>query len=149
MAVGVLAGSGWLAAPRVGYLAICLLATAAGVVATVRLTRPALRLPLAIACASLLAFALMAARAQQRLARFATDPAAVGAEQAASQRALLASHVDAELADLREAAVRARRLVNVPEELSGRLERLIGDQVRRSVNDQAELRAELRHLAFV
>ena len=132
VAVGVLAASGWLAEPRVGYLAICLLATALGVVATMRLTRPEVRLPLAIACTSLIAFALMAARAQQRLARFATEPAAVGAEQAAEQRALLASSVDAELAELRDAAVRARRLAGGPEELAGRLEHLIGDQVRRS-----------------
>ena len=74
----------------------------------------------------------MAARAQQRLARFATDPAAVGAEQAADQRALLASRVDAELATLRAAATRARQLEPSTEELSRSLGRIIGDQVRRS-----------------
>src|SRR6187402_64791 len=75
----------------------------------------------------------MAARAQQRLARFATDPAAVAAEQAADQRALLASRVDAELAILRGVAARARRLARGGnDELARSLERLIGDPARRS-----------------
>jgi signal transduction histidine kinase len=132
VAVGVLAASGWLAAPRVGYLAVCLVATALGVAATVRLTRRALRLPLAIACAALFAFAVMAARAQQRLASFAKDPAAVGAEQAADQRALLASRVDAELDALRDASVRARRLIETSGDLSESLERVVRDEVRHS-----------------
>jgi signal transduction histidine kinase len=132
VAVGVLAASGWLATPGVGYLAICLVATAVGVAATVRLTRRALRLPLAIACAALFAFAVMAARAQQRLASFARDPAAVAAGQAAAQRDLLASRVDAELATLRDVSVRARRLVGTATDLSQSLERVVDDQVRRS-----------------
>ena len=132
VAVGVLAAIGWLAAPRVGYLAICLVATAIGVMATVRLNRRALRVPLAIACVALFAFAVMAARAQQRLAHFAENPAAVGVAEAAEQRALLASHVDAELATLRGEAARARRLVGSTDDLAGALAHVVGDQVRRS-----------------
>src|SRR5215207_1612369 len=130
VAIGVLAASGWLAEPRVGYLAVCLVATAIGVAATARLTRRALRTPLAVSCVALLAFAIMAAVAQQRLARFSSAPATVGAEQAAAQRVLLAARVDAELAALRDAAARARRL-EATDELSGRLERIIDDPVRR------------------
>jgi two-component system nitrogen regulation sensor histidine kinase NtrY len=132
MAVGVLSASGWLATPRVGYLASCLLATAVGLAGVVRFTPRALRPALLVSGAALLAFALMAARAQQRLARFSAAPAVVGAEQAADQRALLASRVDAELAALREAAARARRFSGDPDELSPRLARIIGDGVRRS-----------------
>jgi signal transduction histidine kinase len=131
-AVGVLAASGWLAAPRVAYLAICLVATAAGAGATLRLTRRGLRLPLAITFAGLFIFAVLAARAQQRLASFAREPAAVGARQAADQRALLASRVDAELATLRTASLRARRLSETGEDLSLALEHAVDDQVRRS-----------------
>ena len=73
------------------------------------------------------AFAVAAARAQQRLARFAANPTAVGAEQAADQRALLATRVDAELATLREAADRARRLAADGAPICrGSLERIIG-----------------------
>jgi two-component system, NtrC family, nitrogen regulation sensor histidine kinase NtrY len=104
-----------------------------GVAATVRFTQRALRLPLAIACTALFAFALLGARAQQRLASFAKDPAAVGAQRAADQRALLASRVDAELATLRGTSVRARELDGTTGELSQSLERLLDDHLRRSV----------------
>ena len=50
-AAALLAASGWLAEPGVGYLAACLLATAVGVAGDVRARAPALRLPLAVACA--------------------------------------------------------------------------------------------------
>jgi signal transduction histidine kinase/PAS domain-containing protein len=132
VAVGVLAASGWLATPRVGYLAICLVATAAAGAATLRLTRRELRLPLVIACVALFAFVLLAARAQQRLASFARDPATVGARHAADQRELLASRVDAELAMLRDVSARARRLAGSGDDLSQALERLVEDQARRS-----------------
>ena len=132
IAVGVLAASGWLAVPRVGYLATCLVATALGLAATLRFTPRPLRGPLIVSGVALLAFALMAARAQQRIARFSAAPAVVGAEHAAEQRALLATRVEEELATLRSVAVRARRFVGSPEELSRRLERTIGDEVRRS-----------------
>jgi signal transduction histidine kinase len=85
-----------------------------------------------VACTSLLAFAVMAARAQQRLERFVEAPAVVAAEQAAVQRALLAARVDAELATLRDAASRARRLVGTPDDRSRPLAQIIGDQTRRS-----------------
>ncbi|HEU4722520.1 MAG TPA: ATP-binding protein, partial [Gemmatimonadaceae bacterium] len=127
-----LSASGWLATPRVGYLAACLLATAVGLAGTLRFTPRSLRPALLVSGAALLTFALMATRAQQRLARFSAAPAVVGAEQSADQRALLASRVDAELATLRDAAVRARRFVGTPDELSRRLARIIGDNVRRS-----------------
>src|SRR5687767_901686 len=132
IAIGVLSASGWLAAPRVGYLATCLLATALGLAATARYTPRAVMTPLVVSCVSLLAFALMASRAQQRIARFSAAPAVVGAEQAADQRALLASRVQDELAMLRDAAVRARRFQGTPDDLSRRLDRIIGDNVRRS-----------------
>ena len=132
IAIGVLSASGWLAAPGVGYLATCLLATAVGLAATLRLTPRSLAAPLVVSCVSLLAFALMGAHAQQRIARFSAAPAVVGAQQAADQRARLASRVEDELATLRDAASRARRFMGTPDELSRRLERIIGDNVRRS-----------------
>ena len=97
-----------------------------------RFTPRAVRAPLVVSGLSLLAFALMAARAQQRIARFSAAPAVVGAEHAADQRALLASHVEDELATLRDQAVRGRRFVGTPDELSRRLEGIIEDDVRRS-----------------
>jgi signal transduction histidine kinase len=132
VAAGVLAASGWLAEPGVGYLLACVLATALAIAAA-RLTGRTQRMPIAIACAALLAASLVAARAERRLARFTESPAAVRSEQSAAQRALLASHMDAELALLREAATRARRLHADRTALLGRLEHLIGDPVRRSV----------------
>ena len=103
-----------------------------GLAASVRFTPRVLRAPLVVSGLSLIAFALMAARAQQRIAQFSAAPAVVGAEQAADQRALLASRVEGELTILRDAAVRARRFVGTPDELSRRLERIIADDVRRS-----------------
>ena len=133
IAIGVLSASGWLAAPRVGYLAICLLATVLGLAATARVATPrAVATPLIVSCVALTAFALMAARAQQRIAQFSAAPAVVGAQQAADPRALLASKVEDELAARRDAAARARRLSGDAEEISKRLDPLVGDQVRRS-----------------
>jgi two-component system nitrogen regulation sensor histidine kinase NtrY len=133
VAAGVLAASGWLAGPRVGYLAATLLATVLAAFATWRHSPRVLRLPLGLACTALLAFGAMAARAQQRLASFSASPAAVGAIQSAEQRASLAARVDAELATLRHVAARARSTSASETESSSRLERLLGDPVRRSV----------------
>ena len=52
-AAASLAASGWLAEPRVGYLAACFLATAIAAVATWRLSPRALRVPLGLACVAL------------------------------------------------------------------------------------------------
>jgi signal transduction histidine kinase len=81
---------------------------------------------------ALLAFAILGAAAQVRLARYSASPATVGAEQAAAQRRLLASRVDGELDALRVAATRARRLVDAPTELADRLPSIVGDPVRRA-----------------
>jgi signal transduction histidine kinase len=75
----------------------------------------------------------MAARAQQRLASFSAAPAAVGALQAAEQRAALAARVDAELATLRRVALHARQTAAEQGELAARLEKLIDNPAWQSV----------------
>jgi two-component system nitrogen regulation sensor histidine kinase NtrY len=133
IAAGVLAASGWLAEPRVGYLAAAFLATAVAVAATWRLSPRALRAPLGLACAALVVLELMSARAQQRLVSFEAAPAAVGAIQSAEQRASLAARIDAELAMLRHLATRARAVVRSERDLAPQLERMLGDAARQSV----------------
>ena len=90
-------------------------------------------MPLALAAAALAVFCLMAARAQQRLASFSAAPAAVGALQAAEQRAALAAGVDAELATLRHVALQARAAAATQGEVASRLEKLVRDGARQSV----------------
>ncbi|HEV7991961.1 MAG TPA: hypothetical protein VGP25_09060, partial [Gemmatimonadaceae bacterium] len=127
----LLAASGWLAEQGVGYLAACLLATAVAVVATVRLTPSTMRVPMTFACAALAVLSGLAVRAEQRLERFAAAPAEVRVEQATSQRALLKSAVDDELALLQRASRAAILFRGTSREMVTHLERSIGDQARR------------------
>jgi two-component system, NtrC family, nitrogen regulation sensor histidine kinase NtrY len=133
IAAGALTASGWLAEPRVGYLAACFLATAIAAAATWRLSPRVLRVPLSLACIALAVLCLLAARAQQRLETFSAAPATVGAIKAAEQRAALAARVDAELATLRHIAARARRAALSQSDLPSHLEHLLGDVARQSV----------------
>ena len=132
-AAALVAASGWLAEPRVGYLAVCLLATAVAVFATIRFTPAAMRVPLGLVCVSLIVMCALAARSQQRLASFSSAPAVVGAEEAASQRTLLKARVDDELLTLRQAAMRALSVTGVPSDVVSRLENILGETTRRSV----------------
>ncbi|MEO6528009.1 MAG: ATP-binding protein [Gemmatimonadaceae bacterium] len=91
-----------------------------------------MRVPLGLACISLVVMCGLTARAQQRLASFSAAPAVVGAREADSQRALLKNRVDAELVALRHAAARARTVEGTASDVVRRLQGLIGDQTRRS-----------------
>jgi two-component system nitrogen regulation sensor histidine kinase NtrY len=128
-AAALLMASGWLADPRIGYVAACLLATAVAVVAQWRWTPAALRRPLDVTLAALLTFVFIAGRAELRLAEYAHSPAEVVATRMAAQRALLRSAVDDELARLRRMA---RRALTAPASgdqavVVSRLQRAIGD----------------------
>ena len=132
-AAALLAASGWLTEPAVGYLAACALATVAGV-ASVRLATPRpLRLPLWITLGALGLVILAAGRAQVRLSRFSDGPAEVGATQAARQRELLRARVTEELARLREAAHRGLAIPAEPAAAVSVLEHAIGDVDHRAV----------------
>ncbi len=132
VAVALLAESGWLAAPRVGYLAASLAATAVAVIALVRWTPPGLRRPLALACVALLAGAAIGTRAQLRLEQYSRSPAEVARRQGIAQRARLRNAVDAELRLLRAAAGRAVAARRDPVQAVRDLERAIGDVDRRA-----------------
>ena len=106
--MAVLAASGWLAEPRVGYLAACVLATACGAFALRWYARGPARGSLVIAVAALALVTAVGGRAQWRLARFTHAPAEVGSVEAADQRARLARAVDEELRTLRHVAQQAR-----------------------------------------
>jgi hypothetical protein len=108
IAVAVLAASGWLAEPRVGYLAACVLATACGAFALRWYARGPARGSLVIAVAALAIVAAVCGRAQWRFARFTRAPAEVGSREAADQRGRLALAVDGELRTLRHVAQQAR-----------------------------------------
>ncbi|MDB4882933.1 MAG: histidine kinase region domain protein, partial [Gemmatimonadetes bacterium] len=101
--------------------------------ATIRFTPSTMRIPLGLACASLVVLCGLAARSQQRLASFSSAPAVVGAEEATSQRALLKARVDAELFALRHAAAQALAVEGSPSDVVRRLERVLGETSRRSV----------------
>ena len=113
--MAVLAASGWLAEPRVGYLAACILATVGGAVSLRWYARGPARGSLVIAVAALAIVTVVGGRAQWRLARFTRAPAEVGSAEAADQRVQLARDVDAELRTLRRVARQAR---HVPVEAS-------------------------------
>ena len=108
IAIALLAGSGWLAEPRVGYLAACLIATVAGALALARSAPPSGRLPLLAALAALTIVNAIGGRAQWRFARFSRHPAEVGSAEATAQRVRLQTGVDEELRALRTIARRAR-----------------------------------------
>ena len=133
VAVALLAGSGWLGEPREGYLAVCLVATAAGAWALRRHARGTARLPLAVSLVALAVVAAVGGRAQLRLARFTSAPAAVGREEAAVQRERLRRRVDGELRDLRAAARRGRSLPADPAAAMRVVARAVGDPEHRAV----------------
>jgi len=110
VAVALLAASGWLAEPRVGYLAACALATVGAAFALWRYAPAPGRRPLALAVAALLIGSAIAGRAQVRLERFSRAPDEVGRREAAAQRLRLRRGVDDELTALRNIARRSRTL---------------------------------------
>ena len=130
--VALLMASGWLAEPRVGYVVACVLATAAAALST-RWAAPALRMPLAVTLAALIAVVAAAGRAEVRLARFAQAPASVGAARAATQRTALRVEIDAELERLRAAAAEGLTAPSDPADAVPVLERAIGDNRHRAL----------------
>ena len=81
VAAALLLASGWLAEPRKEYVAGCLIATVIAAVAGVRWAPAALRTPLAVTLAALVALVLAAGRAELRLAEFTRAPSAVARRQ--------------------------------------------------------------------
>ncbi|MEP6732165.1 MAG: ATP-binding protein [bacterium] len=133
VAVALLTASGWLAEPRVGYLAGCVVATIGGIVALWKLPIPSGRRPLALACTALAILCIVAGRAQIRLDRFSQAPEEVGREEAAAQRNRLHRGVDDELVALRNIAKRARSAPTEPRAAVETLEGALGDRQRRAV----------------
>ena len=135
-AAALLLASGWLADPRIEYVAGCLIATVIAVVAGLRWTPVALRTPLAVSLAALVALIVAAGRAELRLGEFARAPAQVGATRSAAQQERLQRAVDEELVRLRRAARRGLTLPGAsadPGEIVSKLERAIGDPAHRAV----------------
>ncbi len=132
VAVALLAASGWLAEPRVGYLAAGVIATIGAAVALWRSPSPSGRVPLALAVAALLIASAVAARAQVRLERFAHAPEEVGRQEAAAQRDRLRRRVDDELVVLRDVARRARSIPAEPRAAVKMLDHALGDTRHRA-----------------
>ena len=130
--MAVLAASGWLAEPRVGYLAACLLATVGGAVSLRWYARGPARGSLVIAIAALAVVTVVGGRAQWRLARFTRASAAVGSAEAADQRVRLAHAVDAELRMLRRVARQARHVPADAPAAKAALERDLQDAEHRA-----------------
>jgi two-component system, NtrC family, nitrogen regulation sensor histidine kinase NtrY len=106
------------------------------VVASLRWTPAALRTPLAVALAALVALIVAAGRAELRLGGFTRAPAAVGALRSAAQQDRLRRAVDDELVHLRRAAHRGLSLPATtpdPEAIVSQLERAIGDLDHRAI----------------
>ena len=104
--------------------------------AGLRWTPPALRTPLAVALAALVALGVAAGRAELRLGSFSRAPAAVGAARMAAQQDRLRRAVDEELIRLRRAAHRGLALpasASDPAGIVSELERAIGDPGHRAV----------------
>jgi two-component system nitrogen regulation sensor histidine kinase NtrY len=135
-AAALLLASGWLAEPRIEYVAGCLIATVTALVTGGRWTPPALRSPLAFAIAALAALTVAAGRAELRLGSFNRAPAAVGATRSAAQQERLRRAVDDELVALREATRRGLALIGTPSDprsTVSRLEHAIGDPDHRAI----------------
>ena len=132
VAVALLAASGWLAEPRVGYLAACALATAAAAVALWRYAPAHGRRPLALAVAALVIGSAIAGRAQVRLERFSRAPDEVGRREAGVQRLRLRRGVDDELAALRNIARRSRTVSTDARTAVRQLDDLLGDSEHRA-----------------
>src|SRR5258708_33115756 len=82
---GLLAASGWLAEPRVGYLAAIVIATCGGVLALRGGMRAGIRVPLSVAFVAPAIAAGFAFLAQVRLYRFSRAPAGVARAARAAQ----------------------------------------------------------------
>ena len=109
LAIALLAASGWLAEPRVRYLAVCALATAATAIALARRAPRSGRSFVALALVALAVLCVVGGRAQWRFSRFTRSPTEVGQVEAAAQRVRLRQRVDEELRFLRSIARNARR----------------------------------------
>ena len=108
LAVALLAASGWLAEPRVRYLAACAFATGASAIALARYAPRAGRMAYVVVIAALAILSIVGGRAQWRFGRFTRSPAEVGKIEATAQRVRLGQRVDEELRTLRAIAAHAR-----------------------------------------
>ena len=133
IAVALLAASGWLAEPRVRYLAVCLIATVASAIALFRYAPASGRWSLAVAIGSLALVSAVGGRAQWRFALFSRAPTEVGSAEATAQRIRLAQSVDQELRALRDIARRARAAPSDPAAAKTSLERDLDDTEHRAV----------------
>jgi signal transduction histidine kinase/HAMP domain-containing protein len=133
-AAALMLASGWLADQSVGYVIAGALATTLALLSGLRWSTRAMRTPLLATVAALIAANIAAGRAELRLSRFERAPAAVSAEQAAAQQAVLARRLDDELVALREAASRGTLLGGVTDPAAGvaALERVTGDLTHRA-----------------
>jgi signal transduction histidine kinase len=132
IAVALLAASGWLAEPRVGYLVVCLFATAVGA-AALNLHSPASgRFSFAVAVGSLVILGAVTGRAQWRFARFASARTEVESAEAAILRTKLKDRVDEELRTLRDIARRARAAPVEPAAAKASLEQDLEDTEHRA-----------------
>lgn len=132
VAVALLAASGWLAEPRVRYLAVCLFATAAGAAALHWYAPASGRLSLAVAVGLLAIVSAVGGRAQWRFARFSRAPTEVSSAEAAVQRVRLKERVDEELRTLRDIARRARAAPWEPAAAKASLEHDLEDAEHRA-----------------
>ena len=130
---GLLAASGWLAEPRVGYLAAIVIATCGGVLALRGGMRAGVRVPLSVAFVALAIAAGFALRAQVRLYRFSRAPEAVARGARAAQQERLRRAVDEELEALRSIARTGQRLPPDPAEAIARLTHALRDREHRAV----------------
>ena len=132
LAVALLAASGWLAEPLVGYLAACAFATGASAIALARRAPRAGRSFLALALVALGVLNVVGGRAQWRFGRFTRSPAEVGRVEATAQRVRLRQRVDEELRALRTIARRAR--LAPPDRIASRqfLDHDLGDREHRA-----------------
>jgi signal transduction histidine kinase len=135
-AAALLLASGWLAEPRIEYVAGCMIATALAAVTLVRWAPAPLRGPLGVTVAALTVLVLVAARAELRLDAFTRAPAEVGATRSAAQQERLRRAVGDELVRLKRAARRGLALPGSsddPARVVAELERAIGDQGHRAL----------------
>ena len=110
----MLAASGWLAEPRVGYVAAAAIATVAGAITLRRIGAATARLAIGVALAALAVATAAATRAQVRLDQFEHEPATVAARERVVQQERLATAVHEELSRLRAMARATRSLSRDP-----------------------------------
>lgn len=133
VALALMAASAWLAEPRVGYLAVSLVATVAAAALVARRGGVAGRAPLALAIGALALAGAIAARAQFRLDRFSRAPSEVGIAEAAAQRARLRVKLDEEMHALRAIAQQGRSLPRDASDAMRTLSHAVGDEEHRAV----------------